>query len=153
MKRRLSQVVLGMTLVALVAGMSLPTASAQAPKRGGRLVIGLAQDIPGLDPHPSTSTITYVVLSLVFQSLVDYDRDLNIRPVLAESWRVSPNGREWTFALRKGVKFHNGRELTANDVKFTFERILDPKTAARGRGALVMIERVQPVDAHTLPFL
>jgi peptide/nickel transport system substrate-binding protein len=152
MPNRTVRVVLVLAVITLIAAAALSPAPAQGPRRGGKLVVGLSQDIPGLDPHPSTSTITYVVGSLVFQSLVDFDRDLNIRPVLAESWRVSPNGREWTFALRHGVRFHNGRELTADDVRFTFERILDPKTAARGRGALSMIERVQAVDAHTVRF-
>jgi peptide/nickel transport system substrate-binding protein len=151
--RMISQAVLAFALVTLVAITTVPRSSpAQAPKPGGRLVVGLSQDIPGLDPHPSTSTITYQVLSLVFQSLVDFDRNLVIRPVLAESWRVSPNGREWTFVLRKGVTFHNGRPLSAQDVKFTFERILDPKTAARGRGALAIIERVEAVDSGTVRF-
>ena len=69
----------------------------------------MSQDLPGLDPHPSTSTITYQVLSLVYQGLVDFDRDLKIKPVLAESWTTSADGKQWTFKLRKGVKFHNGR--------------------------------------------
>jgi peptide/nickel transport system substrate-binding protein len=110
----------------------------------------MSQDLPGLDPHPSTSTITYQILSLVYQGLVDFDRDLKIRPVLAESWKVSADGKEWTFALRKGVKFHNGRPLTASDVKFSLDRILDPKTAARGKGALGIIESVQVVDPRTV---
>jgi len=125
-------------------------AAAQTPKRGGTLVVGMSQDLPGLDPHPSTSTITYQVLSLVYQGLVDFDRDLKIKPVLAESWKVSPDGKQWTFALRKGVKFHNGRPLTASDVKFSLDRILDPKTAARGKGALSIIESVQVVDPQTV---
>ena len=152
MPRRTFLAALTLPILVFVAVSALTPATAQAPKRGGRLVVGLGQDLPGLDPHPSTSTITYQVLGLVFQSLVDFDRELAIRPVLAESWRVSPNGREWTFVLRQGVKFHNGRELTATDVKFTFERILDPKTAARGRGALSIVERVQAVDARTVRF-
>jgi len=135
----------------LVAALAVTVASeAETPKRGGKLVVAMSQDLPGLDPHPSTSTITYQVLSLVYQGLVDFDRDLKIKPVLAESWKVSPDGKQWTFALRKGVKFHNGRTLVANDVKFSIERILDPKTAARGKGSLGMIESVQVVDPQTV---
>lgn len=110
----------------------------------------MSQDLPGLDPHPSTSTITYQVLSLVYQGLVDFNRDLRIRPVLAESWTTSADGRQWTFKLRKGVKFHNGRPLAAGDVKVSLDRILDPKTAARGRGALAIIESVQVIDPQTV---
>src|SRR5262245_34172693 len=142
--------ILRLVLVAVLALLLPLQAGAQTPKKGGTLVVGMSQDLPGLDPHPSTSTITYQVLSLVYQGLVDFDRDLKIKPVLAESWKVSADGRQWTFALRKGVKFHNGRPLTASDVKFSLERILDPKTAARGRGSLSIIESVQAVDAQTV---
>ena len=142
--------ILALLLAAVLTGSLTSPLAAQTPKRGGTLVVGMSQDLPGLDPHPSTSTITYQVLSLVYQGLVDFDRDLKIRPVLAESWKVSPNGKEWTFALRKGVKFHNGRALTAGDVKFSLDRILDPKTAARGKGALSIIESVQVVDPQTV---
>jgi peptide/nickel transport system substrate-binding protein len=135
----------------VVLALLLPLeAAAQTPKRGGTLVVGMSQDLPGLDPHPSTSTITYQILSLVYQGLVDFDRDLKIRPVLAESWTTSADGKQWTFKLRKGVKFHNGRALAASDVKFSLDRILDPKTAARGRGALSIIESVQVIDPQTV---
>ena len=138
-------------LLAAVLTVSLTSPlAAQTPKRGGTLVVGMSQDLPGLDPHPSTSTITYQVLSLVYQGLVDFDRDLKIKPVLAESWTTSADGKQWTFKLRKGVKFHNGRPLTAADVKFSLDRILDPKTAARGRGSLSIVESVQVVDPQTV---
>jgi peptide/nickel transport system substrate-binding protein len=138
-------------VLAVVLALLLPLhAVAQTPKRGGALVVGMSQDLPGLDPHPSTSTITYQVLSLVYQGLVDFDRELKIKPVLAESWTTSADGRTWTFKLRKGVKFHNGRALTAGDVKFSLDRILDPKTVARGKGALSIIESVQVVDPQTV---
>jgi ABC-type transport system substrate-binding protein len=93
-------------VLAIVLTLSLTSPlAAQTPKRGGTLVVGMSQDLPGLDPHPSTSTITYQVLSLVYQGLVDFDRDLKIKPVLAESWTTSADGKTWTFKLRKGVKF------------------------------------------------
>jgi peptide/nickel transport system substrate-binding protein len=142
--------ILRLGLVVVLALLLPLQADAQTPKRGGTLVVGMSQDLPGLDPHPSTSTITYQVLSLVYQGLVDFDRDLKIKPVLAESWTTSADGKTWTFKLRKGVKFHNGRSLTASDVKFSLDRILDPKTAARGKGALAIIESVQVVDPQTV---
>jgi peptide/nickel transport system substrate-binding protein len=142
--------ILRLVLVVVLALLLPLETAAQTPKRGGTLVVGLSQDLPGLDPHPSTSTITYQVLSLVYQGLVDFDRDLKIKPVLAESWTTSSDGKTWTFKLRKGVKFHNGRPLTASDVKFSLDRILDPKTAARGKGALSIIESVQVVDPQTV---
>jgi peptide/nickel transport system substrate-binding protein len=142
--------ILALLLAAVLTVSVTSPVTAQTPKKGGTLIVGMSQDLPGLDPHPSTSTITYQVLSLVYQGLVDFDRDLKIRPVLAESWTTSADGRQWTFKLRKGVKFHNGRALAASDVKFSLDRILDPKTAARGRGALSIIESVQVVDPQTV---
>ena len=76
--------ILRLALVVVLALLLPLQAAAQTPKRGGTLVVGMSQDLPGLDPHPSTSTITYQVLSLVYQGLVDFDRDLKIKPVLAE---------------------------------------------------------------------
>jgi ABC-type transport system substrate-binding protein len=149
-RERSFSMILRLILAVALALLFPLQAAAQTPKRGGTLVVGMSQDLPGLDPHPSTSTITYQVLSLVYQGLVDFDRDLKIKPVLAESWKVSPDGKQWTFALRKGAKFHNGRPLTASDVKFSLDRILDPKTAARGKGALSIIESVQVVDPQTV---
>ncbi|HXG02387.1 MAG TPA: ABC transporter substrate-binding protein, partial [Candidatus Binatia bacterium] len=64
----------------------------------------------------------------IFDGLVQFDRTLTIAPALAEFWRASRDGLTWTFTLRKGVKFHHGRELTADDVVYSFTRILDPKT-------------------------
>ena len=142
--------ILRLVLVVVLALLLPLETAAQTPRRGGTLVVGMSQDLPGLDPHPSTSTITYQVLSLVYQGLVDFDRDLKIKPVLAESWTTSADGKTWTFKLRKGVKFHNGRSLTAADVKFSLDRILDPKTAARGKGSLSIIESVQAVDPQTV---
>jgi len=142
--------ILALLLAAVLTVSLAAPLAAQTPKKGGTLVVGMSQDLPGLDPHPSTSTITYQVLSLVYQGLVDFDRDLKIRPVLAESWTTSADGGQWTFKLRKNVKFHNGRALAASDVKFSLDRILDPKTAARGRGSLAIIESVQVVDPQTV---
>ena len=140
-------------VASVAAPVAAQTPGAPTPKKGGTLVVGMSQDLPGLDPHPSTSTITYQVLSLVFQGLVDFDRDFKIRPVLAESWTTSADGKTWTFKLRKNVKFHNGRALTASDVKFSLDRILDPKTAARGKGSLAIIESIQVVDPQTVRVL
>jgi ABC-type transport system substrate-binding protein len=64
----------------------------------------------------------------IYDGLVKLDKNLYIVPCLAEYWEISPDHKKYTFYLRKGVKFHNGKELTAEDVKFSFERILDRET-------------------------
>lgn len=81
---------------------------------------------PDLDPASPDSYI--FVSEQIYDGLVRLDKNLNIVPCLAEYWEISPDGKKYTFYLRKGVKFHHGRELTAEDVKFSFERLLDKQT-------------------------
>jgi peptide/nickel transport system substrate-binding protein len=138
----------------LAAGPWLAGAArvAAAPVRGGRLTAGIQADIPHLDPHRSALTISYVALSPIYQGLTELGPNLELRPQLAASWKVSPDGLAWTFNLRRGVRFHNGRTLTSRDVRFSVERILDPKTGARGRGDLSSIASIATPDPNTVVF-
>jgi peptide/nickel transport system substrate-binding protein/oligopeptide transport system substrate-binding protein len=100
----------------------------------------------------------------VFNGLVQFDANLNVVPCIAKSWEASRDGLVWTFHLRQGVKFHNGREVQADDFVYTFLRILDPRTASprawlfervRGAqkfraGAAESVEGLQALDAYTL---
>lgn len=79
-----------------------------------------------LDP---TSPESFIFVSeQIFDGLVKLDKDLHVMPCLAEYWEISPDHKKYIFYIRKGVKFHHGRELTAEDVKFSFERLLDKET-------------------------
>jgi oligopeptide transport system substrate-binding protein len=78
-----------------------------------------------LDPALVTDAYSRAVVSQVFDGLVQFDANLKPMPALAEFWEASRDGRTWTFALRQGVKFHNGREMTAQDVVYSFTRLLD----------------------------
>src|SRR5699024_1273756 len=71
---------------------------------------------PNLDPIATTSNDTGVIMRHVFESLVTLDSDYDIQPMLAESYEESDDGKEITFALREGIEFHNGEEMTADDV-------------------------------------
>lgn len=83
---------------------------------GGELVIGFGAQPPNLDPIATTSNDTGVIMRHVFESLVTLDSDYNVQPMLAESYEESDDGKEITFTLREGIKFHNGDEMTADDV-------------------------------------
>lgn len=121
---------LGILLVALVTfGMacSASTTPGGGGSGNGELTV-FGSDPPTLDPAlmSDTSAANYVVE--IFSGLVTLDRNLNIVPDLAETWDISPDGKTYTFKLRKGAKFHSGREVTAQDFKFSLERAADPKT-------------------------
>ncbi|MGE3911912.1 MAG: ABC transporter substrate-binding protein [Chloroflexota bacterium] len=116
--------------------------AAGEPKRGGTLISAVTAEPPTLDPHlgfPATWT------SLMYDYLVYFDKDNKVQPNLAESWDIQNDGATIVFKLRKGVKFHNGRELVADDVKFSMERLQDKKSVfARDYGAIQSVDVIDP---------
>jgi peptide/nickel transport system substrate-binding protein/oligopeptide transport system substrate-binding protein len=80
-----------------------------------------------LDPAFSTDIYAVTVIQQIFDGLVQFDKDLNIIPAVAKSWKISSDGLTYTFFLREGVKFHNGREVTSEDFVYSFTRILHPE--------------------------
>jgi ABC-type transport system substrate-binding protein len=98
------------------------------PQRGGTLRSAFFVDVRTLDAAVAFDTASSAIEQLVYDRLVYYDADGNTVPQLAESIEVSPDGKRYTFALRRGVLFHDGTELTARDVKRSIERALHVKT-------------------------
>ena len=136
--------------MALIVAVSC--ADAASPRRGGSLTYGIAaSDVTvGVDPHVIQGDRTGWVLGQICEGLLDWDQGLNPVPCLAKSWDISSDGLTYTFRLEQGVKFHNGREMVADDVKYSFERILDPKTGSRRRVNLEIIDKIQAVDRTTV---
>ena len=99
-----------------------PASGAESPKSiGGRLVFGIAKDIISLNPFYRTQSTDSFARELMFQTLLDLDHRQQPIPALAESWSVSKDVKIYTFKLRRGVHFHNGKELTAEDVKWSID--------------------------------
>lgn len=126
---------------------------ADAPKYGGRLVFGIRNDINGLNPFLRTTSTNVYVRQLAYEALLDFDKNGKLVPSLAESWTVSPDGKSYLFKLRKGVKFHDGRELTADDVKWCVDYAMDPKNGATGLSMLRSVEKVNVKDKLTVEFV
>ena len=137
-------------------------AEAQTPKRGGVLRLTVQADPLHFDPHQTISFVTMVPLSLVYSRLVKVKAGPSVRPMtypiepdLAESW-TQQNDTTYVFKLRKGVRWHpkpplNGRELTADDVKYTYERFLTI-TGNPNKPVLEYVDRIEAVDKHTVKF-
>jgi peptide/nickel transport system substrate-binding protein len=105
--------------------------TAQTPIQGGHFRRALSSDPATLDPALARLIRQQVVMISIFDTLLDIDpKTLKVVPRAAEAWSVSPDGRTITFRLRRGMKFHNGREVTADDVKYSLERILTPELAS-----------------------
>jgi peptide/nickel transport system substrate-binding protein len=124
--------------------------AAEAPRYGGRLVLGIRNDASGLNPFLRTTSTNFYIRGLVYEPLLDNDKNGNQVPCLAESWTISPDGKTYTFRLRRGVLFHNGKELTAEDVKFSVDYALDPKNAASGFAMMQHVDGVRVRDKHTV---
>ena len=99
------------------------------PLDGGRFV-RLFVDPPTLDPHLTTDATSAQIIVEVFGGLVTIDSELNVVADLAESWDISPDGRVYTFRIRPDATFHNGKQVTAEDVRWSLERATDPLTEA-----------------------
>ncbi|MDA2934991.1 ABC transporter substrate-binding protein, partial [Acidobacteria bacterium AH-259-D05] len=138
--------------VSILVGALGFISNAAAQQYGGTLVLGMIADIQRSDPHRQTGNPSNQVLSLITESLVELDEQGRVSPGLAESWKVSDDATQHTFFLRKGVLFHNNRELVANDVKKSYQHMRDPKTGSPKRADFEMIERIEVIDKYTVKF-
>jgi peptide/nickel transport system substrate-binding protein len=131
-------------LICAVAAVALlaaaPLAMAATPKQGGAATITFNNDLTTLDPHVGYDWQNWSVIKSIFDGLMDYKPGTTeLEPDLAESYTVSDDGLTYTFKLREGVKFHNGRPMTSADVKYSFERAVNPATQSPGGGYFGMI--------------
>src|SRR5437868_14398347 len=109
---------------AATLALTLATAVAEAqPRQGGTLTITQGAEPAVLVSGVNTSTFIGTVSTKIHEGLLDYDFDMKPRPALAESWTVSPDGKTYTFKLRRGVTWHDGKPFTSADVKYSLEEI------------------------------
>ena len=95
---------------------------------GGKYSVALSSEPESLDPAFITGIYAVTVANNIYDGLVEFDKDLNIVPAIARMWKISRDHCTYSFDLRRGVKFHNGREVTADDFAYSIRRILDPET-------------------------
>ncbi|MGH7321962.1 MAG: ABC transporter substrate-binding protein [Candidatus Rokuibacteriota bacterium] len=139
----------GAVAVGLSAGLHARHAAAQG-RPGGTVTFASAALPPNLEPHMQGLDIWQRRKPLIYENLVWIDHALEAKPELAERWeQKSPT--EYVFHLRRGVRFHNGKELDAEDVKYTYDRVRDPKVSP-GATDLVAIKQVDVLDRHTVRF-
>jgi peptide/nickel transport system substrate-binding protein len=111
-----------------------------APQSGGTLRMGMQADPTAFDPQVTSATAIWRVVEHIYDTLTRIKPDLTVEPSLAESWEVSDDGTVYTFKIRQGVTFHDGTPLTADDVAFSYTRLLDPKTASQSTAELSSIK-------------
>ncbi|MBI5649736.1 MAG: hypothetical protein HZC40_04700 [Chloroflexi bacterium] len=160
MHNRFSMFVMLAILIAIIAACSPAPAqsptSAPAPTKasGGTFVYGSPFEPSALNPIVAPDVVTKWILEMIFDGVVAINDKMEIVPELATSWDIAPDGKTYTFKLRNDVKWHDGKPFTADDVKFTYDTIIDPKqpkTIAKSDYALV--EKIEVVDAQTVRFV
>ena len=124
----------GVAVAALMVMAAGPGLAAD-PKQGGTLTETFKDDVSTLDPAIGYDWQNWSMIKSLFSRLIDYKPGTTeLTPDLAESYAISSDGLTYTFKLRHGVKFHNGREMTADDVAYSYNRTVDPKTQSPGQG-------------------
>lgn len=123
---------------------------AQPALAAGTLKVAVPSNLNTLDPAKTKIGEEYIVNFLVFGGLTEIDREGRVKPDIAERWTASDDLKTWTFYLRKGVKFHSGRDVEAQDVIETVKRIQDKATGSVTRVNFELIERMEAVDPYTV---
>jgi len=145
----MKRTVLAVALTVLLLG---GLASA-APNRGGVLRVGLTADPINQDPHQSVAFVDRQAFQNIFDKLVDINQELQIVPMLATSWTITPDGKTYTFKLQRNVVFHDGTPFGAESVKYNFERMLgvaDPSFFSPRRSEVNLVQKITVVDPLTV---
>ena len=161
MKRKAISIllVLAMTFSIALSGCSGDKETAESttekelsgkPVEGGKIKVGISQDLDSLDPHKAVAAGTKEVLFNIFEGLVKPDSDGNLVEAIAESYDISEDAKVYTFTLRDGVKFHNGEDVTAEDVKYSIDRCADTTNGEPLVSAYSIVESVNIVDDKTV---
>ena len=132
------------------AATSAPAVAAKpSGVQGGKLVIGQEADPVSLDVSKVPNFSSVQAIEHIYESLATFDENMKVQPALAESWEI-PDPTTYIFHLRKGVKWHNGREFVASDVAYWYQRMMDPATAAPYKSSFAPIAKVDIVDQYTV---
>lgn len=137
MKNCLLNTVAASAIAIMTAGAPAIAAEMLDPnaKPGGDIVVTYKDDVATLDPAIGYDWQNWSMIKSLFDGLMDYEPGTtNLRPGLAESYEIAEDGQAFTFKLRSDVKFHNGREMTADDVKYSLDRVTNPATQSPGAG-------------------
>lgn len=134
----------------MTCALCAPIGTAQAAN--ATLRWGVVMDIPGLDPVYQGNNWEYASAINLYDSLVWPDAEKGVKPWVAESWQVSDDAKTYTFKIRKGLQFHDGSELTAEDVAFSMTRMLTLNGPAAANFRTLKADGVKLVDAGTVSF-
>jgi len=140
----------------LICSPATQAAEKETPRSGGELVFAVGGTPPSLDGHRETTFAMLHPVAPHYSTLLRFDPQGYPKIVgdVAESWTASKDGRTYTFKIRRGIKFHDGSELTAKDVKATYDKIIFPPegVASARQGSYAVVESIETPDIYTVVF-
>ena len=141
------------TFIALASATTLTALSLATPVNAqGTLRVAVPSNVNTLDPAKTKIGEEYIINFLVYSGLTELDPSGKVKPDLAESWTASEDLKTWTFKLRQGVKFHDGREFDSEDAKASIARVMDRATGSTARVNFDIVESIETPDKYTIVF-
>ena len=137
-------------LLAALAAATFAGAFVAAPSQAASLRWAAQNDILSLDPHSQNHATTIAILQHTYEGLTRYSKDYRIEPALATAWKQMSD-TQWRFTLRKGVKFHDGSPFNADDVVFSYTRVMQPQ--GNMQVYVTGVKEVKKIDEHTVDFI
>lgn len=134
----------------LLAGLLATTALAGSAFAAKDLVVGVPDNMTGLDPSNVNDTLSQSATRTMFQGLFGFDKDMKLIPLLAEGYDVNADATEYTYHLRRGVTFHDGTPFNAQAVKVNFDRLSNPENRLKRQSLLSMMREAVVVDDYTI---
>lgn len=156
--RKMKRMISACLVIMLVAGCLMGCGGSEKkeetgsgePKNGGTLVVGISQDPQSFNPNAKSDDVLFDIGQNIFSRLIKLNNKQELVPDLAEKWEVSEDGKQITFHLREGVKWHDGEKFTSKDVKWTFDQILNENGQIKSN--LSAVESIEAPDEHTVVF-
>ena len=134
---------------ALAAGLAVALCTPGLAQAQKEVVLTVASTLTTTDPWDANDTISHACAKTFYEGLYGFNEKMELRPVLAESHEVTPDGLVYTFHLRKGVKFHDGTDFNAEAVKVNFDRVTNPDNKLKRYSLYSNIAKTEVVDEYT----
>lgn len=149
----LMTILLGCILVACTSEDGTKDGNSDGTAGGPQEISVRVNDDPDfLDPHKATASISFQMILNMFEGLMAPETDGSLKEAIAESYEISDDGLEYTFKIRQGVKFHDGSELTVEDVKYTFDRLMGANGGEKMKNNFDNVVSAEVVDESTFKF-
>lgn len=140
--------------IAAASPVAVPTPTLNPlAKKGGTVTFAVSSDVTNPNPVINTQSVGQYIKESMYESLLAWDAgEGNLHPNLAESWTISSDVKQFTFRLRRGVKFHSGQEMKADDVLWSFNYVADPQNSATGQTRMALVATAEKVDDYAVRF-